>query len=276
MNNKVTCVKEFYDLLENFTKEVDSLALFSNIYLLKPEIEQMVEQGLLVQQTQSRLLFLYDKGGYYQCLGIIKLLDLQEKLTSDMPIVFDLDFREELTDAQIKGTSLLEKLGFKEVATSVKLHLYFDKLRESFLADDPNITIRHAVENDLEAVDMLWGMALPPNVYLRLSTRELETYIENGQVLIAIINSKIVGALQYEVKRGVCLFHHVAVDQKYRGHKVATRLVRYALELAKNQNARSSAVWVVEENQGALLFYENIGYRKETKHTKRFILEEIK
>jgi len=108
------------------------LALFSNIYLLKPEIEQMVEQGLLVQQTQSRLLFLYDKGGYYQCLGIIKLLDLQEKLTSDMPIVFDLDFREELTDAQIKGTSLLEKLGFKEVATSVKLHLYFDKLRESF------------------------------------------------------------------------------------------------------------------------------------------------
>jgi ribosomal protein S18 acetylase RimI-like enzyme len=135
--------------------------------------------------------------------------------------------------------------------------------------------ITHATGKDLDFIDALWGITLPGSVYMGLSIRELQTYIENNQVLIAIVDSKIVAAMQYEVRRGTCLFHHVAVDIMYRGQKVATRLIRYALESAKKQNACWSAVWVLENNQGALLFYENIGYRKEMKHTKRFILKEI-
>jgi len=271
VKTKVSSNDDFYSILDDFSKQVKRSDFFSNCLIIKPLVERMIQKGLYVHETDNRVLFLCDEGGYYQGYGAFNLVANQEKLQSELPIVFDLDYGLELTEIQSQGKVCLENLGFEDVATSVKMRLPLEKLEMS-LEKNPQVRFKHAAMDDFDIINNLWESSLPSTVYLPFSTSELRTFIENNQVLCATIHGKIVAATQYQIQRGDCSFHHVAVDKTFRGQGFATKLISTALGYALEAGAKFSSVWVLKKNDVALSFYRSLGFYEINKHTKRFLL----
>jgi ribosomal protein S18 acetylase RimI-like enzyme len=232
----------------------------------------MIKKGLYLDKTVNRIMFLCDERGYYQGYGAFNLAGVQEELFIESPIIYDLDYGNELSEIQTRGRTCLEKLGFHDLATSVKMRLSLENFNKNLNNNDSLVSIEHAKMQDLEIINKLWKSSLPSSVYLPINTNELRTFIEKNQVLCAVISGKIVAALQYQIQHGDCSFHHVVVDKNCRGQGLATLLIRTALGFALDAEARNSTVWVLEDNGVALAFYRSIGFREVNKHTKRFLL----
>lgn len=272
MKTQILSINSFYSIFNDFSKKVQRIDLFSNCLMIRPLVERMVEKGLFVHETDNRVMFLCDEGGFFQGYGAFNLAGKQGVLLSELPIVFDLDYGSELSEIQRRGKICLERLGFEDVATSVKMRLQLENFNKVPLSEDPQVRFKHATMENFEAINSLWETSLPSTVYMPFNTSELRTFIEDNQVLCAMVSGEIVAATQYQIKRGDCSFHHVAVDKNCRGQGLATKLISTALGFARETGARYSSVWVLEENEVALAFYRSVGFCDVKKHSKRFLL----
>ena len=95
------------------------------------------------------------------------------------------------------------------------------------------------------------------------SAQELDTYIDDGRVLIAVVNEQTIGHLQIsetddpfeaEIK-------NMAVDEAHQGAGVGRALVVAAVELARAEGRSTLSVATAAADVGSLRFYQRLGFR---------------
>jgi len=104
-------------------------------------------------------------------------------------------------------------------------------------------------------------------------TRGLSTIIDNadvGDIIVAHDASQIIGMvnLLYTVSTAlgarVAILEDMVVSDKYRDKGVGSKLLKYALEFARNQDCQRVTLLTDEDNSGAHRFYEHHGFERST------------
>ena len=98
------------------------------------------------------------------------------------------------------------------------------------------------------------------------SARELDTYIDAGEVLVAITGDRVVGHLQLidspadrasEIK-------NMAVEATYRGRGIGRMLVEAAIDLTRARGHSTLTAATATADTGNLRFYQRLGFRMRT------------
>lgn len=98
------------------------------------------------------------------------------------------------------------------------------------------------------------------------SAQELDAYIDDGEVLVAIAGDRVVGHLQLidspadrasEIK-------NMAVEATYRGRGIGRMLVEAAIDLARAREHSTVTVATSSADIGNLRFYQRLGFRMRT------------
>lgn len=98
------------------------------------------------------------------------------------------------------------------------------------------------------------------------SAQELDAYIDDGEVLVAIAGDRVVGHLQLidspadrasEIK-------NMAVEATYRGRGIGRMLVEAAIDLARARDHSTVTVATASADIGNLRFYQRLGFRMRT------------
>ena len=93
--------------------------------------------------------------------------------------------------------------------------------------------------------------------------------LQDVPTLVAIVNNEVVGFIAYGKTQEVndnddwSQIYALYLLEEYQNHLIGFALTQRALELSYPDNM---TLWVVEENDNAIAFYEQIGF-KTTKHT---------
>jgi len=95
------------------------------------------------------------------------------------------------------------------------------------------------------------------------SASQLDIYIADGEVLVALTNDQIVGHLQLiaAVDGESMEIKNMAVRPQQQGRGIGRALVLAALELARNWGSRRVSVATAAADVGNLRFYQRLGFR---------------
>lgn len=92
------------------------------------------------------------------------------------------------------------------------------------------------------------------------SLNQLKQDMAKGYVLQASIGEDIIGVLHFQQNGNNAEIKHLAVDEAYRGRKIAARLLE---NYEKRITAKQQIVWTGTENQKAQKLYQKFGYQKD-------------
>jgi GNAT superfamily N-acetyltransferase len=93
------------------------------------------------------------------------------------------------------------------------------------------------------------------------SAAELDAYIDDGDVLVALAGDDVLGHLQLVTHGDRCEIKNMAVRTERRGGGIGRRLVNAALDDARRRRARSVEVATAAADVGDLRFYQRCGFR---------------
>jgi GNAT superfamily N-acetyltransferase len=95
------------------------------------------------------------------------------------------------------------------------------------------------------------------------SARELERYIDEGEVLVAIAQDRVIGHLQLIGDRDGkgSEIKNMAVDATHRGRGIGRLLIEGAIDLAQSDGRRTLTVATAAADIGNLRFYQRAGFR---------------
>jgi GNAT superfamily N-acetyltransferase/catechol 2,3-dioxygenase-like lactoylglutathione lyase family enzyme len=98
------------------------------------------------------------------------------------------------------------------------------------------------------------------------SASELDAYIDDGEVLVAITDDRVVGHLQLidGPADGASEIKNMAVEAAYRGRGIGRMLVGAATDLARAHGHSTVAVATACADTGNLRFYQRLGFRMRT------------
>jgi lactoylglutathione lyase len=97
------------------------------------------------------------------------------------------------------------------------------------------------------------------------SAAELDTYIDAGEVLVAVASDGVVGHLQLlDDGAGTSEIRNMAVEAAYRGHGIGRRLIEAAIDLTRVKGHSTLAVATAAADVGNLRFYQLAGFRLRT------------
>jgi len=150
----------------------------------------------------------------------------------------------------------------------------------------PDVTIRRATRSDLPALGRM-GATLMRTHYAFDQKRFLEPgdnaeegyawflgeQLEddvNAIVLVAEIRGEVIGYLyaalepiSWKELRDACGFiHDILVEERRRGHGVATKLMEAAMAWLKEHGAPRVVLGTAEQNEGAQRLFERLGFRR--------------
>jgi GNAT superfamily N-acetyltransferase len=93
------------------------------------------------------------------------------------------------------------------------------------------------------------------------SAAELDGYIDDGVVLVAVENGRPIGHLQLTDAPGAAEIKNMAVLPEHQGRGVGRGLIAAAVELAREQGQRRMIVATATADIGNLRFYQREGFR---------------
>jgi GNAT superfamily N-acetyltransferase len=95
------------------------------------------------------------------------------------------------------------------------------------------------------------------------SAQELDGYIDEGEVLVAVAEDRVIGHLQLitDRERGRGEIKNMAVETKYRGRGIGRLLVEGAIDLARLHGHSALMVATAAADVGNLRFYQRAGFR---------------
>jgi lactoylglutathione lyase len=98
------------------------------------------------------------------------------------------------------------------------------------------------------------------------SASELDAYIDDGEILVAITGDRVVGHVQLidGAAEGAGEIKNMAVAAAYRGRGVGRMLVGAATDLARAHGHSTVAVATASADTGNLRFYQRLGFRMRT------------
>jgi ribosomal protein S18 acetylase RimI-like enzyme len=95
------------------------------------------------------------------------------------------------------------------------------------------------------------------------STSELDGYLDDGDVLVALAGDRVIGHLQLvdAVGKGASEIKNMAVDSAYRGRGVGRKLIRAAIDRTRDERRSTLVVATAAADVGNLRFYQRAGFR---------------
>ncbi|HEY2221371.1 GNAT family N-acetyltransferase [Actinomycetospora sp.] len=95
------------------------------------------------------------------------------------------------------------------------------------------------------------------------SAEQLDSYVEEGDVLVARLGDEPVGHLQLVPSGdpGEVELKNMAVTEEWQGSGVGRRLVAAAIELARSRSTQRITVATGAADTGNLRFYQRVGFR---------------
>ena len=105
--------------------------------------------------------------------------------------------------------------------------------------------------------DLRWSFEIAED-----SARQLESYIDDGDVLVAYADDEPVGHLQLVASSDrTAEIKNMAVVARYRRHGVGRALVARAIEVSRDQGRAELLVRTATADIGNLRFYQRLGFR---------------
>jgi N-acetylglutamate synthase len=85
-----------------------------------------------------------------------------------------------------------------------------------------------------------------------------------GLNLVVLYEGHIIGTIKcgHDGRRGY--LHHLAIAKEYRGHGIGKELVTKCIKNLEKDGIRKIRVFVMDNNQNALNFWNNIGFDQQT------------
>jgi lactoylglutathione lyase len=94
------------------------------------------------------------------------------------------------------------------------------------------------------------------------SRSELDSYIDAGEVLVAITGGRVVGHLQLiDTAADSSEIKNMAVEVAYRRREIGRRLIEAAIDLARARSHSTLTVATTAADVGNLRFYQRVGFR---------------
>ncbi len=95
------------------------------------------------------------------------------------------------------------------------------------------------------------------------SAQQLDAYIDEGEVLVAIAESRAVGHLQLvqAAAPDASEIRNMAVEAGYRGRGIGRALIQAAIDLTRAQGRSKLVVATAAADVGNLRFYQRVGFR---------------
>ena len=243
----------------------------SNCYLMAPEIENLVRDGLLYCVTDDINAFLLeDKGNCYRVHYMINSADKEFFVDADKPLMLEILFRgndgvpEEVVEYWVKQ-------GFRR--NLVRKHLAA-KYNDLHLTPDCDRLIHIAnSEQEAEFSSSLFNNSFDPYSGDYIDKHESLELVKHGQILIAQNDQKPSGALHF-YKVGKCAWiGHVAVCLQARGQGIGQSLVSEFIRINHVDEKSRYALWVQEHNMAAVSMYERFGFKYAGKSSLSMIKE---
>ncbi len=136
--------------------------------------------------------------------------------------------------------------------------------REHLLALDTSFTTdrvyRVVATNGAFALE---ECAITPSLHKTYDlTDELDALIQNHHVVIAEVDGDVVGmaALKYEAWNRRAVLWHLYIDPKHRGRGIARALIKNAIQVARNWQARCLWLETQNVNYPAIQCYRRLGF----------------
>jgi lactoylglutathione lyase len=94
------------------------------------------------------------------------------------------------------------------------------------------------------------------------SAAELDSYIDAGEVLVAVTNGAVVAHLQLiDAEEHASEIKNMAVDAAHRGRGIGRGLIEAAIDLTRARGHRTLVVATAAADVGNLRFYQRAGFR---------------
>lgn len=155
------------------------------------------------------------------------------------------------------------------------------------------VVIRYAKREELEAVNLIRkqvndihvqgrGDIFRPDAWEIIKEVVYQRFEEaDSGVIVAILNEEIVGFVQvqyirkpaspYNLAREIYHIEEFGVDEKHRRKGIATALMQFAKEDAKAKGFPKLELDMWQFNEGALAFYEHIGFNTFRRYMECFV-----
>jgi GNAT superfamily N-acetyltransferase len=254
----------------NLIKDIESLNKLIQTYFVKNTItnnyvlsgsysQYIADKRLFAISTESNACILVKKPDFYQMYYYINNQNELMSFDFDMPITMEILYRGE-ANRPVDILAYLEKCGFKQ-------HLTRDNMVASYqqivipVGNDSEIEIKYAEsEAEIFFTKELIESTLDKYTGDILTYQEVKSFVENKNVICAMLEGKLCGMLQFEIKNNVVWLGHIAVAPGFRGKGVANELVKsYIINNATQPNTRYQ-LWVINDNIGAMNLYHKFGF----------------
>lgn len=264
---KITDVKEVLSIIDRY-KVYSTL---SNCYLMAPEIERLVHEGLLQYMADEVNAFLLeDKGNCYRIHYMINSLDKKFDTVVNKPLMLEILFRGN-NDIPEESAQYWDRQGFKRNLIRKNLTAkYSDLLLSPDYTDDIHIAQSYA---EGEFARSLFNCSFDPYSGDYMSEEDAAELTKHGQILIALKDGEASGALHFYSVGKCAWIGHVAVCSHARGHGLGQALVSAFILKNHSDNKSRYALWVQEQNNAAVAMYDRFGFKYAGKSSLSMIKE---
>lgn len=264
---KITEAKDVLSLIDRYKNN----STLSNCYLLGPEIERLVHEGMLQYAADDVNAFLLeDKDNCYRIHYMVNSANKGFHFEADKPLMLEILFRgNDGLPEEIIG--YWETQGFRRNLVRKHLSAKYSDLR---LSPDSDHLI-HIADSEEEAdfSRSLFNHSFDPYSGDYICKQESLELVKHSQILIAQKDGEPLGALHFYNVGKCAWIGHVAVSSQARGHGLGQALVSEFVRINHIDEKSRYALWVQEQNQAAVSMYERFGFKYAGKSSLSMIKE---
>lgn len=183
-----------------------------------------------------------------------------QKVAGNSPIgMFKKDENLNSFEVELNAEILLNCLNGSDDKTLVPVYYQLSQA-ESEKIKRANLQIREAEVQDLIAVAKLENETSLPN---KMSQADFENSIlnKNHKLFVTTLNEEVVGFVSVELSDEVNI-ENVVVAKSYRNYGIATSMLNFVVDFAKENNIDCVSLEVSKNNITAYLLYKKFGFEK--------------
>lgn len=265
-----------FDELNTIIKEVGKgKGVTSNFFMLKEEIQWYInEKRMYYCIIKAGIYIICDEGEFYHLYYKLKTNMLLDDIKLDKPIMVKFVGHEARTDNNMLHTvELFSQIGFiQHSKTRRMIRENGKKFFNSCFSND--VIVRYAEIKDLKSIASIWKNSLDSLLHPLFEEKYICDLIKSRNVLCAEnISGKIVGGLQMEKLRNSVMLWYIAIDKDIRYNGIGSLLVQKMIDISLKMDAKTTTVWVVEDNVNAIRFYKKLGYLFDGMYSYQYLLK---
>lgn len=94
------------------------------------------------------------------------------------------------------------------------------------------------------------------------SEEMINRYLHKSKIFIAKDEDEVLGALALKVQGDEAEIMNVAVDEKWQGHGIGSKLINHAIQFSRDSKVSKLLMGTAETSEDQLRLYQKLGFRK--------------